>query len=59
MPGLLAKALYSLGVLSQSKKKYTKASLYLEEALRVAETSELYIAEKIRSALNSLEKSKS
>jgi tetratricopeptide (TPR) repeat protein len=59
MPGLLAKALYGLGVLSESKKEYKKASLYLEEALRVAETSELYIAGKIRSALNSLEKSKS
>jgi tetratricopeptide (TPR) repeat protein len=59
MPGLLAKALYGLGLLSQSKKEYKKASLYFEEALRVAETSELYIAGKIRSALNSLEKSES
>lgn len=59
MPGLQAKALYGLGVLSESKKEYKKASVYLEEALRVAEMSELYIAEKISSALNSLEKSKS
>ncbi len=55
MPGLLAKALYSLGVLSQAQNRLEKARSYFEEAIRVAEASELYIAGKIRSALNSLE----
>jgi len=58
MPGLLAKALYGLGVLSHKKKKDDVARSYLEEALQIAETSELYIAEKIRQELDSLEKCK-
>jgi class 3 adenylate cyclase/tetratricopeptide (TPR) repeat protein len=55
MPGLLAKALYGLGVLSHKKKKVDVARSCLEEALQVAEDSELYIAEKIRQELGSLE----
>jgi tetratricopeptide (TPR) repeat protein len=58
MPGLLSQALYSLGLLSQAKKDPGKARSYYEEALKAAEASGLLIAEKIRSALNSLEKSK-
>jgi tetratricopeptide (TPR) repeat protein len=57
MPGYLAKALYGLGVLSHKKKKDDVARSYLEEALQVAEDSELYIAEKIRHQLDSFEKS--
>jgi class 3 adenylate cyclase len=56
MPGLLAKALYGLGVLSQKKRRDDVACSYFEEALQIAETSELYMAEKIRNALDSLEK---
>jgi class 3 adenylate cyclase/tetratricopeptide (TPR) repeat protein len=59
MPGFLAKALYSLGLLSQAKKKHKEARSYFEEALRVADMSNLYISEKIRSALDSLENNKS
>ncbi len=59
MPGMLAKALYGLGVLSRVKKRHKEARSYFKEALRVAETSELYIAGKIRTELNSLEKSES
>jgi class 3 adenylate cyclase/tetratricopeptide (TPR) repeat protein len=55
MPWVLARALYSLGTLSQAKNRHREALSYYEEALTVAETSELDIAEKIRSALNSLE----
>ena len=58
MPGLLAKALYSLGVLSHKKKKDDVARSYLEEALLVAQTSGLFIEGKIGVALNSLEKCK-
>jgi uncharacterized protein HemY len=54
MPGSLAKALYGLGVLSQAKKQYTEARSYFEEALSVAEASELFISEKVRTALMSL-----
>jgi uncharacterized protein HemY len=57
MPGYLAKALYGLGVLARKKKKYGAARSYFTEALKVAETSDLYIAEKIRTALNSLDES--
>jgi tetratricopeptide (TPR) repeat protein len=58
MPWLLARALYSLGVLSQARKRNKEALSYYKEALEVAETSEFEIAVKIRSALNSLEKTK-
>ena len=58
MPWLLARALYSLGVLSQARKRNKEALSYYKEALEVAETSEFEIAVKIRSALNSLEKAK-
>jgi hypothetical protein len=57
MPGLLARALYGLGVLSVAEKRLHEARSHFEEALQVAETSELYIAGKIRSALDSLGKS--
>jgi uncharacterized protein HemY len=56
MPGYLAKALYSLGLLSRAKKDFKKARPFFEEALAVAEASDLFIAEKIRSELDSLEK---
>jgi len=56
MPGYLAKALYSLGLLSRAKRDFIKAKSYFEEALAVAEASGLFIAEKIRSELDSLEK---
>jgi tetratricopeptide (TPR) repeat protein len=56
MPGFLAKALYGLGVLAGKKKQYDIARSYFAEALKVAEASDLYIAEKIRVALNSLDK---
>ncbi len=59
MPGLLAKALHDLGILSMARKRREEARSYLEEALQVAEASELYIASKIRLARRSLEKSKS
>jgi tetratricopeptide (TPR) repeat protein len=58
MPGFLAKALYGLGVLSLAKKRVNEARSRFEEALKVAEASGLYIAEKIRPTLNSLENSK-
>jgi tetratricopeptide (TPR) repeat protein len=54
MPGYLAKALHGLGVLAGKKKQYDTARSYFAEALKVAETSDLYIAEKIRTALNSV-----
>ena len=56
MPGYLAKALYCLGLLSREKKRYEEARSYFQEALQVAETSEMHIAEKIRQELDSLEK---
>jgi tetratricopeptide (TPR) repeat protein len=56
MPGYLAKALYRLGLLSRAEKDFGKALSFFEEALQVAETEKLYIAEKIRSELDSLEK---
>ena len=59
MPGHLAKALYGLGLLSREKKRYEEARFRFMEALEVAETSGLLIAEKIRSVLNPLEKGKS
>ena len=55
MPGTLAWALYGLGLLSRKKKRSGAACSYFTEALKVAETSDLYIAEKIRAALNSLD----
>ncbi len=58
MPWLLARALYSLGELSRAKKRHEEARAYYEEALQAAESWEFEIAGKIRSALNSLEKSK-
>jgi len=58
MPWLLARALFSLGELSQAKRRHEEAHSYYEEALQAAESWEFEIAEKIRSALNSLEKSK-
>lgn len=57
MPGLLAKALYGLGALSRKKKKEKVARSYLDEALQIAEASDLYIAGKIRQELDSLENS--
>jgi hypothetical protein len=54
MPWVLARALYSLGALSQANRRHKEARSYYEEALTVAETSEFEIAEKIRSALDSL-----
>jgi len=54
MPWLLARALYSLGALSQANRRHKEARSYYEEALTVAETSELEIAEKVRYALDSL-----
>jgi len=54
MPWLLARALYSLGALSQANRRNKEARSYYEEALTVAETSKFDIAEKIRSALHSL-----
>jgi len=56
MPGYLSKALYSLGLLSQGKKRYEEARSYFEEALKVAEEHGLIIAEKIRPALDALVK---
>jgi class 3 adenylate cyclase/tetratricopeptide (TPR) repeat protein len=58
MPWLLARALYSLGTLSQARHRQEEARAYYEEALETAETSRLYIAENIRFALDSLEKGK-
>ncbi len=55
MPWVLARGLYSLGTLSQAKNRHEEARSYYEEALKVAETSGLLIAKKIRSALDSLE----
>ena len=55
MPGYLAKALYNLGRLSRAKKDFIKAKPYFEEALAVAEASDLFIAEKIRAEMASLE----
>jgi class 3 adenylate cyclase/tetratricopeptide (TPR) repeat protein len=57
MPGYLAKALYNLGLLSRAKKDFRKARSFFEEALQVAEISELFIAGKIRQEIDSLEKS--
>jgi len=54
MPGFLSKALYGLGVLAQAKKQHKEARSYFEEALKVAEKSELSIAEKVRAALSAL-----
>jgi hypothetical protein len=56
MPGFLARALYDLGVLSVAEKRLSEARSYFKEALAVAEASDLFIAEKIRTELNSLEK---
>jgi tetratricopeptide (TPR) repeat protein len=56
MPGYLAKALYNLGRLSRAKKDFREARSFFEDALQVAETKKLNIAEKIRSELKSLEK---
>ncbi|HET6419205.1 MAG TPA: AAA family ATPase [Geobacteraceae bacterium] len=58
MPGFLAKAIYCQGLLSQAKKKHEEARTLFGEALQVAEASNLYISEKIRSVLNSLGKNK-
>ncbi|HET6419220.1 MAG TPA: AAA family ATPase, partial [Geobacteraceae bacterium] len=55
MPDFLARALYGLGILSVAERRLNDARSCFEEALRVAETSDLYIAGKIRSALNSLD----
>jgi len=54
MPWVLARALYSLGALSQANRRHKEACSYYEEALQVAETTGLLIAKKIRSALDSL-----
>ena len=58
MPGLLVRGLYGLGMLSMEGKDYNKARSYLEEALQIAEGEGLYAAEKIRRALDSLQKRK-
>ncbi len=57
MPGYLAKALFGLGLLSRAKKDFREARSFFEDALQVAETSELFIAGKIRQEIDSLEKS--
>ncbi len=54
MPGILARALYGLGLLAQKKKQFDVARSYFGEALKVAEESGLYIAEDVRSALQAL-----
>jgi tetratricopeptide (TPR) repeat protein len=59
MPWLLARALYSLGALSQKKHRRKEARTYYEEALAAAEMSGLEIAEKIRCALDSLDEIRS
>jgi class 3 adenylate cyclase/tetratricopeptide (TPR) repeat protein len=59
MPWFLARALYNLGTLSQARHRRKEARSHYKEALEVAETSHFEIAEKIRSALNSLEKNNS
>lgn len=55
MPGFLAKALYGLGTLAQAKKNHEEARSFYEEALKVAEESQLYIVEKVRTALKILD----
>lgn len=54
MPGYLAKALYGLGLLSRAKKDLKEARSLLDEALKVAEASDLCIEKKIRSELDFL-----
>nr|MDA8154924.1 tetratricopeptide repeat protein [Actinomycetota bacterium] len=54
MPGFLAKALYGLGILEQTRKNYPKSRSYLEEGLKIASESGLLIAGRIRLTLDSI-----